>query len=63
VWLSRVHATCENRDVVFFVTALQLGLALYAASWLIVLTDLHSHIPRELLTFAWKEWPAARNGL
>jgi hypothetical protein len=56
--VCREYMLRENRFVVFLVTALQLGLALYAASWLIVLTDLHPH-PREILTFAWKEWPAA----
>ena len=54
--LDHEYALRENSVVVFVVTALQLGLALYLASWLIVLADLHSH-PREILTFAWKEWP------
>ena len=46
----------ENSVVVSIVTALQLGLAFYLGSWLMVLADLHSH-PREILRFAWKEWP------
>jgi uncharacterized protein (DUF2235 family) len=52
----REYTLRENSVVVFVVTALQLGLVLYLASWLIVLADLHSH-PREILAFAWKEWP------
>lgn len=52
----REYALRENSVVVFIVTALQLGLAFYLASWLIVLADLHSH-PRVVLTFAWKQWP------
>ena len=54
----REYTLRENSVVVLLVTALQLGLALYLASWLIVLVDLYSH-PLEILTFAWKEWPVA----
>ena len=52
----REYTLRENSVVVVLVTALQLGLALYLASWLIVLVCLHSH-PREILTFAGKELP------
>jgi uncharacterized protein (DUF2235 family) len=52
----RRYTLRENSILVFIVTVLELGLALYLASWLLVLADIHSH-PREILTFAWKEWP------
>jgi len=51
----RDYTLRENSVVVFVVMALQLGLALYLASWLLVWAALHSH-PREIMTYVWKEW-------